>query len=80
MKPLRPHEVQALEFLSLGPDRITVIENDETFAAALSIEPHCTGRLACFGRLIIGERSSGKVCHLIAFAVPAVLANARGAS
>jgi hypothetical protein len=32
---LKPHEILALEFLRLGPDRIKVVENDETFAAAL---------------------------------------------
>lgn len=32
---LRSHEIQALEFLSLGPDRIRVIEDEETLAAAM---------------------------------------------
>ena len=32
---LRSHEIQALEFLSLGPDRIRVIEDDGTLAAAM---------------------------------------------
>lgn len=32
---LKPHEIQALEFLSKGPDRIKFIADDATFAAAL---------------------------------------------
>lgn len=35
MTDLKPHELQALEFLALGPDRIKVIADDATFAAAL---------------------------------------------
>jgi hypothetical protein len=34
-QPLRPHELQALRFLSRGPDRIRVIDDENTFAAAL---------------------------------------------
>lgn len=32
---LRPHEIQALEFLMLGPDKIKTIADDNTMAAAL---------------------------------------------
>lgn len=32
---MKPHERMALESLARSPDRIRVIENDETFAAAI---------------------------------------------
>lgn len=32
---LRPHHLAALRFLAKGPDRIRLIEDDNTFAAAL---------------------------------------------
>ncbi|MCB1393848.1 hypothetical protein [Nitrobacter sp.] len=33
---LRPHHLAALRFLAKGPDRIRLIEDDNTFAAALT--------------------------------------------
>lgn len=35
MRPLRPHEIQALKFLFKGPDRIKTIDDENTFAAAI---------------------------------------------
>lgn len=32
---LKPYEIEALHFLSRGPDRITTISDDGTFAAAV---------------------------------------------
>lgn len=35
MREIKPHELMALKSLAMAPDRIRLIENDETFAAAI---------------------------------------------
>ncbi len=35
MGQIKPHEMMALKFLMKGPDRIKVIADDNTFAAAI---------------------------------------------
>ena len=35
MRPLHPHEITALEFLSEGPDRVRTIDAEDTLAAAI---------------------------------------------